>query len=203
MAWVFLVLSSIFAFNGTGLVFSNYPVIITSVFSLISNAIESKNIRNFVLLYAVAYVIGTLAEAVGLKWGLFFGSYYYTLKDSGVFNVPLQVSLFWGNFYYLSHLFANRLSKKYLYFYDAAIMVGIDLLLDPVMVRLGAWKWKDGGAYFGIPTANFVGWFLVSLLISVLVRKVFKIKILDKNSFGLVSLAIVLTYLVLMFGRSA
>lgn len=199
MAWVFLVLSSILTFSGTGLVFSNYPVIITSVLSLILNAFESKNTRNFVLLFAVAYVVGTLAEAVSLKWGLFFGSYYYTLKESGVFNVPLQVSLFWGNFYYLSHLLANRISKRYLYFIDAAIMVGIDLLLDPVMVRLGAWKWKDGGVYFGIPFANFVGWFLVTLLISVLVRKLLKIKILDKNGFGLVSLATVLIYLVLMF----
>lgn len=199
MAWVFLVLSSVLAFGTRGSPFSNHALIFFFGLALFINGYLTKTLSKYLSLFTIAFVVGTVGEIIYLN----SGSYFYFAKGVELFNVPLQVSLFWGNFYYLSHLLANRISKRYLYFIDAAIMVGIDLLLDPVMVRLGAWKWKDGGAYFGIPTANFVGWFLVSLLISVLVRKVFKIKILDKNSFGLVSLAIVLTYLVLMFGRNA
>jgi len=70
MAWGLLVISSLLAFNSTGLVFANYPVIISSVLSIIANAFESKNIKKFLLLYAVAYIVGTLAEAAGLKYGL-------------------------------------------------------------------------------------------------------------------------------------
>jgi uncharacterized membrane-anchored protein len=65
------VISSLLAFNSTGLVFANYPVIISSILSIIANAFESKNIKKFLLLYAVAYIVGTLAEAAGLKYGLF------------------------------------------------------------------------------------------------------------------------------------
>lgn len=199
MQWVFLVLSSILSFRATGATFSNYPVIITSILSILSNAYYSKNFRHFLSLYATAYIVGTFAEAYGLRYGQFFGSYFYTIQQSGIFNVPLQVGLFWANFYYLSHMLANRLSKKYLLLLDASIMTGIDLLLDPVMVKLGAWKWQNGGVYFGIPFSNFVGWFFVTLLISIIVRKTLRVKIHDQNYFGLISLSIVVVYLVSKF----
>ena len=111
--------------------------------------------------------------------------------------MPLQVSLYWANFYYIVHLVSNRFFNKYLYFTDAILMVGIDLLLDPVMVKLGAWKWIDGGVYFGIPPQNFVGWFMYSLIISVIVRRIFNIKIYDYNKFGLLSFVMIFMYLII------
>jgi lycopene beta-cyclase len=41
-----------------------------------------------------------------------------------------------------------------------------DLFLDPQMVGWGFWVWEGTGAYFGIPLVNFLGWFLVSGLIT-------------------------------------
>ncbi|WP_374725880.1 carotenoid biosynthesis protein [Paenibacillus sp. P22] len=34
--------------------------------------------------------------------------------------------------------------------------------------RGGFWHWQDGGAYYGIPAANFAGWFVVGALLSLL-----------------------------------
>jgi uncharacterized membrane protein len=33
------------------------------------------------------------------------------------------------------------------------------------MVADGHWRWLDGGAYFGIPISNFIGWFLTAAAI--------------------------------------
>ena len=40
-----------------------------------------------------------------------------------------------------------------------------DLSLDPRMVQDGNWIWHDGGAYFGVPLSNFVGWVVTALLV--------------------------------------
>jgi putative membrane protein len=41
------------------------------------------------------------------------------------------------------------------------IMVAWDLTMDPVWSTIvRAWIWLDGGAYFGVPPSNFLGWYL-------------------------------------------
>ncbi|MEZ4657404.1 MAG: carotenoid biosynthesis protein [Caldilineaceae bacterium] len=41
------------------------------------------------------------------------------------------------------------------------IMVMWDMSMDPARSTLGeSWIWRDGGGYFGVPFANFMGWFL-------------------------------------------
>jgi putative membrane protein len=41
------------------------------------------------------------------------------------------------------------------------IMVSWDLTLDPAASTIGrSWIWHDGGAYFGVPVSNFLGWYL-------------------------------------------
>jgi uncharacterized membrane protein len=40
-------------------------------------------------------------------------------------------------------------------------MVSWDLTLDPVASTIGeSWIWHNGGAYFGVPGSNFLGWYL-------------------------------------------
>jgi Carotenoid biosynthesis protein len=55
--------------------------------------------------------------------------------------------------------------------YCAAWMTAIDLLIDRLAaVALGYWRGAAPGAYYGIPARNFLGWFIVSLLIFAMVR---------------------------------
>jgi len=43
----------------------------------------------------------------------------------------------------------------------ALIMVAWDLCMDPVWATVvHAWIWQQGGAYFGVPVSNFLGWYL-------------------------------------------
>jgi uncharacterized membrane protein len=46
------------------------------------------------------------------------------------------------------------------------VLVAWDLFLDPQMVRLGAWRWRDtAGPWLNeIPILNSVGWFAVGLV---------------------------------------
>jgi len=43
------------------------------------------------------------------------------------------------------------------------IMMAWDLSMDPNWSTLDrAWIWQDGGAYFGVPLSNFMGWFFTA-----------------------------------------
>ena len=51
-------------------------------------------------------------------------------------------------------------------------MTSIDLLIDPLAANaLGYWKWESGGPFYGIPWSNFLGWFVVSLILFALARQ--------------------------------
>ena len=94
-------------------------------------------------------------------------------------GVPILVPLFWGVFIYagysLTSSFLHWINRKkpcrgrkeglllvLLVLLDAVVVVKLDLLLDPLLVRMGHWEWQNGGAYYGVPARNYLGWFLVT-----------------------------------------
>jgi hypothetical protein len=44
------------------------------------------------------------------------------------------------------------------------IMAFLDLIIDPVMVAMGAWSWPGGGVYYGIPLWNYEGWIEITVV---------------------------------------
>ncbi len=203
-AWGLLVLSSLVAAFFPDVTRStSYSLL--PIAAILSLETYKHNLRPALMLLLVAFIIGVLAEAQGLAYGTIFGGHYeYTFQSwFSIAGVPVQVGLYWAIFYYLSHVVANTLDRSRGRFkhclLDAALMTGIDLLLDPVMVVKGVWRWFDTGPYFGIPTGNFVGWFLVSFTIAFVVRKILNIKITDKTNFALISLAAIIVLLFYMY----
>jgi uncharacterized membrane protein len=43
-------------------------------------------------------------------------------------------------------------------FVAGLMMASWDLIIDPVMVAMGAWSWPHGGPYYGIPLWNYEAW---------------------------------------------
>jgi putative membrane protein len=56
--------------------------------------------------------------------------------------------------------------------FDGLFVLAIDLFMDPVEVRQGAWTWINGGPYFGVPIGNFIGWFVVAIIASGIFRSI-------------------------------
>ena len=46
-----------------------------------------------------------------------------------------------------------------------AVVIGVDLVLDPGAVALGFWTYLAGGPYYGVPLSNFLGWTMSALLV--------------------------------------
>lgn len=112
----------------------------------------------------IVVVLGYIVEVIGVHTGVIFGkySYGYTLGFK-VLSVPLTIGLNWfivvfsvGG-YLRSLLKSSKVLRTIL---GAFALVGLDFLIEPVAVKLNYWAW-DGNI---IPFQNYVGWFLVSLV---------------------------------------
>lgn len=43
----------------------------------------------------------------------------------------------------------------------ALVAISLDLLMEPVAVRVGLWRWTPPGGWLGVPVGNFVGWAVI------------------------------------------
>ncbi|MEW9531257.1 carotenoid biosynthesis protein [Microbispora sp. NPDC049125] len=126
--------------------------------------------------FAAAVAAGYAAEWIGTRTGLPFGRYRYT----GVLwpspgGVPLIVALAWGGMGLAAHAVARRVvpgGRAARLAAGALALTAWDLFLDPQMLRLGLWEWAQPGPYRGVPVSNFIGWFLVSLLVMALIGRI-------------------------------
>lgn len=139
------------------------------------------------LFFVLAGTIGAIFEYVGLKYGTFFGGTYVYESPITLFTVPVDVILYWAVFIYTGYSITNSFlfwlrqkkpnfkRKHFLMLLfeillDGFILVSLDLFMDPIIVKTGAWTWLEGGPYFGVPIGNFVGWFVVTIIVTGIFR---------------------------------
>jgi putative membrane protein len=114
------------------------------------------------LVLVLSFIVGLIAEWIGVHTGLLFGNYYYG-NNLGFkyFDVPLVIGLNWGLLVICAGSIANRFKLETIstVILGAALMTGLDYLMEPVAIKSDFWHWKNGE----IPIYNFVCWFLVAL----------------------------------------
>ena len=119
------------------------------------------------------------AEVIGSHTGIPFGKYNYTnTLQPQVLNVPLQIPLGWLMMlppsWGVARAIADRINPRWQFpafvGLSALAMTAWDLFLDPMMVTWEMWLWDNPGRFFGIPWMNYLGWLLVSALITIIIR---------------------------------
>ncbi len=127
---------------------------------------------------ALCLAIGNLAENLSVLTGFPFGHYHFTeVMGPKLFHVPVLLGLAYVGMGYLSWTLGlivvgergNRLQGSRvvtLPLVAALVMVAWDLSMDPIWSNLvRGWIWHEGGAYYGVPVSNFLGWYLTVYLI--------------------------------------
>lgn len=106
------------------------------------------------IIYGILLELATIRQLHIYQYGQF------TLM---VLDVPLAVAVMWGTLLYGVRLLsdATTLPEWARPMLDALLAIAIDLIMDPIAIRLGMWEWKPGlpMQYFGVPYGNFWGWF--------------------------------------------
>jgi uncharacterized membrane protein len=136
---------------------------------------------------ALVATLGWAAEALGSCTGFPFGDYSYTdALQPQLFHVPLIIPLAWLMMlppsWGVAQAISNRIRPHWrtLAFIalSALAITAWDLFLDPQMVAWGLWKWHNPSGLFGIPWSNYLGWLLVSALITFLFTGIIRPRLL-------------------------
>jgi len=124
--------------------------------------------------------IGYALETVGVLTGFPFGHYYFTGgMGPKIFVVPVLIGPAYLGMGYVAWTVTRvilasgnveeRLAGIRVLMLPLAasfVMTAWDLSFDPALSTYGRyWIWLDGGAYFGVPVSNFLGWYLTNYLI--------------------------------------
>ncbi|MAO45783.1 MAG: carotene biosynthesis protein [Crocinitomicaceae bacterium] len=127
--------------------------------------------KKFILPFIYVFTIGYVLEIVGVETKLLFGDYDYngSVLGTQLFNVPLIIGVNWFILTIGTRACANWLTKStYLQIvYAAILMVGLDILIEPIAIQYKFWNWAQHDA----PKQNYLMWFIASIVMQAIITK--------------------------------
>ena len=121
------------------------------------------------LLFVVIYLAGFFVEVVGVNTGRIFGTYSYGESlGISIFNTPLIIGINWLLLVYLTSSTTEllKVSSGIKIFLASAIMLGYDIIIEPLAPKLDMWTWANNN----IPLRNYIAWFVLALVFTSLVK---------------------------------
>jgi putative membrane protein len=128
--------------------------------------------------FAIAVVVANCFENLSITTGFPFGSFTHgTTLGPKLLLVPVVVGPIYYSACYIAWTLANMLLGDPAHSPDrfwtlampviaAFIVVGFDLCGDPIGATIAHhWHYPNGGAFFGVPLSNFLGWYLTTWVI--------------------------------------
>jgi uncharacterized membrane protein len=135
--------------------------------------------RDAAVLAIICLGVTFTMENIGDATGFPFGRYHFAVGMSlpHVGTIPIIVGPLWFGMGYFSWIVAGtllggaetRTNRKFevvaLPIVAALVMTQWDLVMDPPLSTISkAWIWHGGGAHFGVPLSNYLGWLLTAWL---------------------------------------
>ena len=145
----------------------NITLVIALAVIMLYHSYRFKGLMNTLVFAIISGGIGVSVEYVGVS----SGGYGYTGQNI------LMVLLFTGFGWIANTYMSMHLTKVILQMYNkdtispkdsfklgvSTGLLGVmyDLFTDPVDTALKVWTWSYEGVWFGVPTGNFIGWFVI------------------------------------------
>jgi uncharacterized membrane protein len=135
--------------------------------------------KHAAVLFAICVITTFSIENLGVATGVPFGHYHFEVGAAlpHVGLIPIIVGPLWFGMGYFSWIVAGillagldqRLKGKFavvsLPIVAAFVMTQWDVVMEPPEATISkAWIWHDGGAHFGVPLSNYLGWLLTTWL---------------------------------------
>jgi uncharacterized membrane protein len=112
------------------------------------------------LFFACCAVVSYAMEETGVRTGLVYGKYHYSdMLGAKLGHVPVIIPLAWFMMIYPSW----RVAKALLSGVDTRSLAGITV--QAAMGAMVMTAWDAGGAYFGVPRRNYLGWLATTFIV--------------------------------------
>ncbi|MFM7595991.1 MAG: carotenoid biosynthesis protein [Flavobacteriales bacterium] len=145
---------------------------------------------------AVIFMLGFLAEWIGVHTGILFGTYWYGMNlGPKLSGVPFIIGVNWAMLTIISTGISDKWIKSLPLqaLLAAGIMTGFDVLMEPVAIRNDFWHWRHGV----IPIYNYLCWFVISYIGGLILIRIAKPR-LNNTSLALFIL-IILFFVIQLF----
>jgi bisanhydrobacterioruberin hydratase len=122
---------------------------------------QPRKIANLLFDVVLVGMVGFIAELIGVHTGWLFGQYSYSdTLGWKLWDVPLIIAVNWAMLSFASVACVIRLPIPIALkaMFSAALMTGLDYLIEPVALDCHFWTWERTG----IPVFNYLSWFAVS-----------------------------------------
>ncbi len=163
-------------------------ILFTLVFVLFSVAhcVALEGGKRTAIFFFASAIVTYVMEEAGIRTGWVFGAYHYSdLLGPKLGHVPVLIPLGWFMMIYPSWIVARAILQRLNtrsalgIVLQAAVaattMTGWDVVMDPAMSTLGRnWIWESGGAFYGVPRHNYLGWLLTTFLVYLIAGYVWK-----------------------------
>jgi len=159
--------------------FAGYTSINLFLMSIILFANIKLNNKNQIFSLLLIFLIGMFSEFIGVNYGLIFGEYIYG-NNLGfkLFGVPILIGLNWVILTVICANIASILIKNnsitQIIIVGTLLMLLMDFVMEPIAPKLDLWKFKN----LVVPTSNYIGW----LLISILTQSIYNIQFKEKEA---------------------
>lgn len=145
-----------------------------------------------ILVIIVLGLFSLLIETIGIHTGFPYSEFHYTQPFGFLLfgTTPWTVALAWSPLVIGAYVLASNYGPFWKQFGTyISLLVSLDLVLDPGSVARGMWEYTNGGAFYGVPLVNFLGWVfsgtIAFLLIHLLVgnKKLVSVPTLTSSSY--------------------
>ena len=135
------------------------------------------NSRRQILSILSIFLIGMIAESLGVNYDLIFGEYEYG-NNLGfkLFGVPFLIGINWIILTAISANIASFLTKNknilLTVIIGALLMLTMDFVMEPIAPKLDMWRFKN----LIVPSSNYIGWLIIGLLTQTIYNLLFREK---------------------------
>lgn len=154
---------------------------------------QSNINKGFTLFFFICFSTGMITEMIGVNTGYLFGQYHYgNVLGIKWMGVPLLIGINWFVTVYGCLIIMEQLHRwiktKFIkedqplpsakfetlsVIVDGALLASyFDWLMEPIAVKLGYWQWASET----IPVYNYLCWFVISVALIAIARKLSFIK---------------------------
>jgi putative membrane protein len=157
-------------------------------------ASRKEQMNRFLIFLGICFITGMAVEWIGIHTGLLFGDYQYG-SNLGVklAGVPLIIGVNWGvlsvSACTISELFRLKVIPSAIL--SAALMTGLDFLIEPVAIVSDYWTWNSSE----IPFFNYLCWFLIAIPLHYVY---FRWKLVEKNKVAIALFIILALFFIIL-----
>jgi len=178
------------------------PYVFAFFAAYLLTAVPHLGWKRVTLFTIIGYLTAFTSEYASINSGFPYGWYYYidttSTRELWIAGVPFFDSLSYVFLSYCSYATALLLlsplksSGKDLHLLDtlrirrsfsvlllgSLLQVYLDIIIDPVALQGDRWflgriyGYRETGAHFGVPVSNYIGWWIVSMLMILILQRI-------------------------------